>query len=142
MNETLPPPAGLAARLSHIARQFVAFFGVGVVAAIVHYGLLVGLVEIFFYDKVSAALAGYVAGGVVSYVLNRLYTYEAERGHLEAGWRFAVVAGIGFGMTWLLMIVFTRWLGWHYLLGQAATTGIVLVWSFAAHKYWSFRDRS
>jgi len=30
VNETLPPPAGLAARLSHIARQFVAFFGVGV----------------------------------------------------------------------------------------------------------------
>lgn len=138
----MPPSAGLAARLKHLARQFVAFFGVGIVAAIVHYGLLVGLVEIFFYDPVSATLAGYVAGGLVSYVLNRLYTYEAERGHLEAGWRFAVVAGIGFGMTWLLMAFFTRWLGWHYFLSQVLTTGIVLVWSFGAHKYWSFRDRS
>lgn len=142
MNDNLKPSSGLAARLAHVARQFVAFFGVGVVAAIVHYGLLVGLVEIFFYDPVSATLAGYVAGGIVSYVLNRLYTYEAERGHLDAGWRFAVVAGIGFGMTWLLMAFFTRWLGWHYFLSQVLTTGIVLVWSFAAHKYWSFRDRS
>lgn len=142
MNDSQKPMSGLVARLTHVARQFVAFFGVGVVAAIVHYGLLVGLVEIFFYDPVSATLAGYVAGGVVSYVLNRLYTYEAERGHLEAGWRFAVVAGIGFGMTWLLMAFFTRWLGWHYLLSQVLTTGIVLVWSFGAHKYWSFRDRS
>lgn len=142
MNDNSLPSAGLTTRLRHVARQFVAFFGVGVVAAIVHYGLLVGLVEIFFYDPVSATLAGYVAGGLVSYVLNRLYTYEAERGHLEAGWRFALVAGIGFGMTWLLMAFFTRWLGWHYFLSQVATTGIVLVWSFAAHKYWSFRDRS
>ncbi len=142
MNDKALPPEGLAARLKHVARQFIAFFGVGVVAAIVHYGLLVGLVEIFFYDPVSATLAGYVAGGIVSYVLNRIYTYDAERGHLEAGWRFAVVAGIGFGMTWLLMAFFTRWLGWHYFLSQVLTTGIVLVWSFGAHKYWSFRDRS
>lgn len=135
-------PAGFRQRGLHLARQFAAFFGVGLVAAIVHYGLLYLLVEAFFYDPVSAALAGYVAGGVVSYVLNRLFTYDAERGHLEAGWRFALVAGVGFGMTWLLMKLFHVRLGWHYLLAQVATTGIVLVWSFLVHKYWSFRDRS
>lgn len=120
----------------------LAFFGVGIAAAIVHYGLLVGLVEIYFYDPVSATLAGYLMGGIVSYGLNRAYTYEAERSHFEAGWRFGVVAAIGFGLTWLLMALFTRSLGWHYLPSQVLTTGIVLVWSFAAHKYWSFRDRS
>jgi putative flippase GtrA len=128
--------------LRHLARQFIAFFGVGMAAAAVHYTLLVGLVEIYFYDPVSATLAGYVAGGLVSYVLNRLYTYEAERGHLDAAWRFAVVAAIGFAATGLLMALLTRWLGWHYLASQILTTGIVLVWSFAAHKYWSFADRS
>jgi putative flippase GtrA len=140
---TDPAPSPAAARgLAHFLRQFVAFFGVGVIAAIVHYGLLYLLVEAFFYDPVSAALAGYVAGGLVSYVLNRLYTYEAQRGHLEAGWRFGVVAGIGFVLTWLLMGLFHTRLGWHYLLAQVATTGIVLVWSFVAHKYWSFKDNS
>jgi putative flippase GtrA len=122
--------------------QFVAFFGVGIVAAIVHYGLLYLLVEAFFYHPVSASLAGYVAGGVVSYVLNRIFTYEARRGHLEAAWRFAIVAGFGFLLTWLLMELFHSRLGWHYLLAQLVTTGIVLVWSFLAHKYWSFRDNS
>jgi len=126
--------------LRRLLHQFVAFFGVGIIAAVVHYGLLYLLVEAFFYDPVSAALAGYVAGGVVSYVLNRLFTYEAQRGHLEAAWRFLVVAVVGFGLTWLLMGFFHTRLGWHYLLAQIATTGIVLVWSFLAHKYWSFRD--
>lgn len=140
---TDPAPSPAAPRgVAHFLRQFVAFFGVGVIAAIVHYGLLYLLVEAFFYDPVSAALAGYVAGGLVSYVLNRLYTYEAQRGHLEAGWRFGVVAGIGFVLTWLLMGLFHTRLGWHYLLAQVATTGIVLVWSFIAHKYWSFKDNS
>lgn len=140
---TDPAPSPAASRgVAHFLRQFVAFFGVGVIAAIVHYGLLYLLVEAFFYDPVSAALAGYVAGGLVSYVLNRLYTYEAQRGHLEAGWRFGVVAAIGFVLTWLLMGLFHTRLGWHYLLAQVATTGIVLVWSFVAHKYWSFKDNS
>lgn len=140
---TDPAPSPTASRgVVHFLRQFVAFFGVGVIAAIVHYGLLYLLVEAFFYDPVSAALAGYVAGGLVSYVLNRLYTYEAQRGHLEAGWRFGVVAGIGFVLTWLLMGLLHTRLGWHYLLAQVATTGIVLVWSFVAHKYWSFKDNS
>lgn len=128
-------------RMQHIARQFVAFFGVGLVAAIVHYGLLYLMVEAFFYDPVSASLAGYVVGGVVSYGLNRAFTYEAQRGHLAAGWRFGVVAAIGFVLTWLLMGLFhTRW-SWHYLLAQLATTGIVLVWSFLAHKFWSFGEK-
>jgi putative flippase GtrA len=141
VNDNLPPELPRS-RIAHILRQMLAFFGVGVAAAIVHYGLLLGLVEIYFYDPVSATLAGYVMGGIVSYGLNRAYTYDAERSHLEAGWRFGVVAAIGFGLTWLLMALFTRMIGWHYLASQILTTGIVLVWSFAAHKYWSFRDRS
>lgn len=124
-----------------LLRQFRAFFGVGLVAAVVHYGLLIGLVEWRRVDAVIATIAGYIAGGVVSYVLNRLLTYEAGRSHLEAGWRFAVVALFGLGLTTALMSLFLRVFDWHYLPSQVLTTGIVLLWSFFAHKYWSFRDR-
>jgi putative flippase GtrA len=128
--------------LLRLLRQFAAFFGVGVVAAIVHYGLLIGLVEIFFYDPVHATLAGYLAGGVVSYGLNRVFTYEAQRNLLESGWRFAVVAMVGFGLTWLLMALLHTRLGWHYLVAQIITTGLVLIWSFFAHKFWSFGEKA
>jgi putative flippase GtrA len=84
---------------------------------------------------------GYVAGGIVSYLLNRAFTYATERSHAEAGWRFAVVAAVGFGLTFALMSVMHGWLGWHYLPSQIITTGIVLVWSFLAHKYWSFGEK-
>jgi putative flippase GtrA len=126
----------------HFVRQFGAFFGVGVAAVIVHYGLLYLLVEAYFYDKNSAAAGGYLAGGVVSYVLNRIFTYQAGRSNLEAGWRFAVVAVVGAILTWLLMKFFNGWLGWHYMVAQVVITGLVLFWSFLAHKYWSFKDQS
>ncbi len=124
-----------------LLRQVVAFFGVGVIAAIAHYGMLIGLVETGAMPVIPATLVGYGLGGIVSYVLNRLMTFEATRSHRQAGWRFAVVAGVGFGLTWLLMsLIHGRW-GVPYLVAQIITTGVVLVWSFLAHKYWSFGER-
>jgi putative flippase GtrA len=129
-------PAGLRA----LARQFTAFFGVGIAAAIVHYGLLVSLVEGYRMDPVRATLVGYVGGGIVSYLLNRRHTYASARPHREAGWRFAAVALVGFGLTWLVMALFVRGMGLPYLPAQIVTTGIVLLWSFMAHKLWTFRE--
>src|SRR5215213_1891125 len=122
-----------------ITQQFLAFSGVGVLAAVAHYGVLIGLVEAGGIDPVPATLLGYVAGGLVSYVLNRRLTYASDRPHGEAGWRFAVVAAVGFLLTWAFMHAFTRWLGAPYLPAQLVTTGIVLFWSFVAHKLWTFR---
>jgi putative flippase GtrA len=121
------------------ARQAAAFVGVGVLAAIVHYGLLVALVETGTAGPVPATLAGYVGGGLLSYALNRRHTYRSDRPHGEAAWRFAVVAGVGFGLTGVAMHVLTGRLGAPYLPAQLLTTGLVLVWSFAAHKWWTFR---
>ena len=89
---------------------------------------------------VPATLAGYVAGGVASYALNRSLTYRSDRPHAEAGWRFAVVAGIGFALTWGLMHMFIEILGLgrFYLAMQLVTTLIVMAWSFIAHKLFTF----
>ena len=121
-----------------LARQLSAFAGVGVVAAIVHYGVLIGLVEAARLDPVPATLAGYVCGGVVSYWLNRRHTYASERPHAEATLRFALVAFVGFLLTGALMHAFTHWLGAPYLPAQIVTTGIVMFWSFLANKPWTF----
>jgi putative flippase GtrA len=102
--------------------------------------VLIGLVEAGGFDPVPATLLGYVAGGALSYILNRRVTYASDRPHAEAGWRFAVVAGIGFVLTGGFMHVFTDWLGAPYLPAQIVTTGIVLFWSFLAHKLWTFNS--
>jgi putative flippase GtrA len=128
-------------RATSVLRQVSAFVGVGVVAAVVHYGLLVGLVELANWRAVPATLLGYVGGGLVSYWLNRRHTYRSERPHDEAGWRFAVVAAVGFGLTYLAMHVLVERWALPYLPAQIATTAIVLFWSFLAHKVWTFGDR-
>ncbi|MEZ0169873.1 GtrA family protein [Microvirga sp. TS319] len=121
-----------------LSRQFAAFFGVGLAAAVVHYGLLILLVEGGGSHPVPATLAGYVAGGLVSYGLNRRHTYRSSRPHREATWRFAMVALVGFLLTWFSMHILVEWVGGPYLPAQIVTTGVVMIWSFLAHKAWTF----
>ena len=87
---------------------------------------------------VPATLCGYVGGGIVSYALNRTMTFASARPHQEATWRFALVAGVGFLITWALMSLATGPLALPYLPAQIAVTGIVLFWSFTANRLWTF----
>jgi putative flippase GtrA len=121
-----------------LVRQFSSFAWVGVIATAVHYAVLIALVEIAGVPAVAAALAGYCTGGVFSYGLNRRHTFQSDRPHDEAAWRFAVVAGIGFGLTYIFMTLFVDLAGVPYLPAQVATTGLVMFWAFAAHKTWTF----
>ncbi len=123
----------------HLLRQFSSFLWIGLMAVATHYGLLVFLHEIVAVHVVPATLAGYIAGGVVSYLLNRHHTFKTGRPHEEASWRFVLVAGVGFGLTYLFMRLFAETLLWPYLFAQLVTTGIVMFWSFVAHKFWTFR---
>ncbi len=119
-------------------RQLTTFAGVGFVATALHYAVLIALVEVAGIPAVGAALCGFVAGGILSYCLNRRHTFKSERRHAEAIWRFAIVAGVGFVLTYLFMSLFVDLGGMPYLPAQMITTGIVMLWGFAAHKAWTF----
>ncbi len=127
------------ARRPALARQLGSFVGVGVVATALHYAVLVLLVQLGGVAPVPAALCGFVVGGVLSYALNRRHTFGSERPHEEAAWRFMLVAGVAFVLTYALMRVMVE--GWliPYLPAQVVTSGLVMMWTFTANKLWTFR---
>jgi putative flippase GtrA len=125
-------------RLPRHTRQVIAYAFAGVAAAVAHYGLLIGLVELGRADPVLASLAGFALGG---FVLNRWLTFHATRTHGEASWRFGLIAFGGFLLTGVLMHLFVKVAGLPYLPMQVVTTLIVMVFTFAGHKFFSFADR-
>lgn len=121
-----------------LVRQLVSFVKIGLAATAVHYLVLVGTVQLLGTAPVPSALLGYCCGGFLSYALNRRHTFRSERPHGEAVWRFALVAGVGFVLTFLLMgVSVDRWRV-PYFLAQVATTGVVMFWTFAANRLWTF----
>ncbi|WP_363349188.1 GtrA family protein [Methylocystis echinoides] len=119
-------------------RQLTTYASVGAAATAVHYAILVGLVEAGGWRPVPATLCGYVAGGVVAYLLNRRHTFGSDRPHAEAGWRFALTAFIGFCITYALMSLFVERLGAPYLPAQIVTTVLAMFVTFAINRSWTF----
>lgn len=121
-----------------LIRQFIKFTGVGLVSAIGHYGLLITLVQIAAVPAVPASAAGALLGALINYSLNYRYTFRSSRQHREAVLRFAAVATVGLVLNTLFMWVGVEIIGAHYLLSQVVTTGLVMIWSFAGNRYWTF----
>ena len=131
-------------RVRHDAliRQFARFVGVGLAAAAAHFSTLALLVEMDAVGPVLASAVGFIVGGMVSYILNRRFTFDATRSHAGAVPRFIVVAGVAFVLNEALMWLFVHEAGIFYLLAQFLTTGITMMWTFTGYRVWAFAHRS
>lgn len=122
-----------------IFRQFVRFTGVGAVSAIGHYGLLIVLVQFFAVGAVAASVAGSLLGAVINYSLNYRFTFRSNKRHSESMTKFGIVAATSVVLNSIFMWVGVELIGAHYLLSQIATTVLLLLWSFGANRWWTFR---
>lgn len=125
--------------LSPAAMRLARYAVVGGAATVVHYALLVLLVEAAHWPAWLAAGLGAIVGAQVAYLGNRRYTFE-HRGAIARSWpRFqgTALAGALLGMA---LVALAQRLGWHYLVGQVLATGVVMLVTFAINRRWTFRS--
>jgi putative flippase GtrA len=127
--------------LMRLIRQFAGFSSVGIVAAVVHYTLLIALVQTELAAPVKANVVSYVFGGFVSYSLNRRLIFKSERAHVQAAWRFATVATVGILLTWVFTYVLHEHLRIPYILAAVLTSSLILFWNFIANRIWTFGQK-
>lgn len=123
-----------------LKRQFLCFTLVGGVGTAAHYAVLISMVSGMGINPVISTTAGFMAGMVINYLLNRRYTFFSRRAHREAFWRFVTVAFVGMLINSTAMAVFNLGLNIHYLAAQVMATALVLSWNFLGSRYWVFND--
>jgi len=123
-----------------ILRQAIAFLGVGVIATLCHYAVLVALVETGTLSVVPASAVGAFVGAAVGYLLNYRFAFDARSPHRSTAPRYLIVAAAALGMNTGLMAFFNGALSLPYLIAQVITTGLVFFLTFTAHRLWTFRD--
>jgi putative flippase GtrA len=122
-----------------LLQRFARFTAVGMVSAIAHYGLLIALVQALNIDPVVASVPAALLGALINYSLNYGYTFHSTKLHRESATKFSIVATIGVLLNTLFMWIGVDIAHVHYLLTQIVATGFVLVWSFSANHWWTFR---
>lgn len=118
--------------------QFLRFALVGAAATATTYVILIGLVEAWGVNPVVASLVGFMGGIVVNYALNYRFTFRSDKPHQAVAPRFLVVVLVGMVLNGALMYVGIHWLEVHYALAQLFAVAVVLLWSFAANRWWAF----
>jgi len=125
----------------HIPQQFARYAAVGAVGTLVHYAVLVALVQPRAADPVVASTIGFGGGAVVNYLLNYYLTFRSRAPHREALAKFMTVALLGLAVNGAVMALLAGALALHYLVAQVVATGVVLASGFLANRWWTFRHR-
>jgi putative flippase GtrA len=137
---TSPKAARAARALQKPANwvQLAKFAAVGASGYVVNLGVYAALLHAGVHFRL-AAVASFVISAASNYVLNRLWTFRAERGHFGyQGLRFLLVSAVALGANQLWLGAFV-WLGAGKIVAQAIAIVCVMPLNFLGNKLWSFR---
>ncbi len=133
--------AGAALRHPPNWVQLVKFCTVGAVGYLVNlavYTLLLRGVDVHY---LLAATGSFLVAVTNNYVLNRLWTFRADRGHVAyQGLRFLVVSSVALFANLVLLHVLIE-AGVGKIVAQAIAIVLVTPLNFVGNKLWSFRRR-
>lgn len=124
-----------------VARQLSRFFAAGVAATAVHYGVLIALVETWNVQPVLATTAGFITAVLLSYVLNRHFTFDARSAPAFGPGLLKYYAAVSVGLVVNagVVAVMTRF-GAAYLFAQVVASGAAFVCNFLTARLFVFRS--
>jgi putative flippase GtrA len=123
-------------------QQFLKFVGVGGIVAVVHFSLLLVLVQSWRIDPVVASSIGFVASATLNYWLNYTFTFRSQARHGTAITKFFGIAVVGLSLNTALMSVGIELLDLNYIVTQIGAIVCVVFWNFFANRAWTFGSRS
>jgi putative flippase GtrA len=97
-------------------------------------GLQIGL------PALLAAVIGYLAGGVLQYVLCSLWVFSTSLKNDPLGFAaFLILSLVGLGITEFVILIAHNWLGLDPYLAKIGAVGLAFTWNFLSRKYLLFR---
>ncbi|MFE5320232.1 GtrA family protein [Paenibacillus sp. NPDC056579] len=134
-----------------LQHSFVRFLMVGVFNTLVGLGtsfLLFNLLDLGYWP---ATFLGNTIGAIVSYVLNKKFTFRSEVSVKNSWWKFMLVIlccyGVSYGVSnWLGQVVL-RMLPhvkpvWVHNAAILVGSGLYTISNYFGHKYFTFRSRT
>jgi len=123
---------GETARLSR-------FVLVGMLATLIHVVIFAGLIEVLGATPLQACIPAFVIAMLVSYALNRAWTFSASGRHCIELPRYASISLLGLSLNVLITYVAVNILHWWYVSALALIVLVVPVMTFCLNRRWTFK---
>ncbi len=125
-------PAGMFNRL-------IRHLLVGGMGTLLYTILVAFFVEITHFHPVVCVVLAFILLMIYTYSLNRVWVYNASKGHGYAVPRFLTVTIIALLLNAGIMYIVVEVLHWWYFWGLVVAAGIVPPTNFLLNYYWAFK---
>jgi len=119
-------------------RQFLTYTVCGATAAALDALLFVGLTKIRVFYLLANTIS-YGCGTLLSFILNRAFTFRV----MDAPWRrlvtFFAVAGTGYLLSSASLIAMIEWLHWDKLIAKLASIVVVVLTQYTLNSRVTFK---
>ncbi len=124
-----------------LAKQFMGFAAVGVVAFIIDYALLMLLSQMLLWDPVIAAFVSYIVSTIFNYLASMRFVFEHrdDISRKKEFTLFVVFSLIGLMLNEIIIAIGTFWLGvgpGAVTFSKLLATVIVSIWNFISRHHW------
>lgn len=121
-------------------RQFFRFLLVGVANTAVGYAIIFFVMYLVGASPEVSNFVGYFSGLLLSYVLNRHFTFKSIQRRSGEFARFLVVFGIAYTANFLALLFFIRVILIDPGVSQILAGCVYIVASYLLNKYYVFRS--
>lgn len=119
-------------------KLFSKYTFAGAAGTLIHYFLLILMVEILHTHATIAAFSGATLGALINYLINYYLVFRSQKSHRTAITRFFIIATLGVLLSTSLVHYITGYEPNWYLGGQIAATLLYLLLGFWINKRYTF----
>lgn len=123
----------------NLVTRVFRFGVVGILTAVLHYGLLYIGVEVMQLNATVSSSLGFMVAVIFNYLMHYSWTFAEPAPHGKTLRRYLVMISCGFIINALVMYAGVHWWSLHYLFTQALALVVVVVWNFVISNVWVFR---
>lgn len=128
--------------------SFARFLLVGLLNTLVGLSASFAFFNLLHFNYWASTFAGNTIGAVVSYMLNRTFTFRSNASIGSSWWKFALVIvvcyGVSYGISWLLAEAIGSYVtsassAWLHNGAILVGNGLYTIGNYLGHKFFTFR---
>ncbi|MEQ2527385.1 GtrA family protein [Bacillaceae bacterium CLA-AA-H227] len=124
--------------MKELSLKFVKYSLVGCISTLIYFLSVFIFVEIFDNEPVSASAISFIIMTVISFLLNKRFTFGSDFSY-DTLLRFLAVSAIGFTLNFGIMYLIVNVFSLHYVIGELVTTLVIPIINFILNNYWTFK---